>query len=118
MHQAGARWTGNWSWSSSGKVRPDRQIAVGLTVNRGVRRLAPGRQLMARLLPLCVGLLSLAGLATSARAGSMYRFEDDQGVIHYTNVPGDPRYSFVRKDPDSAGPKPSQDGATGPSQGL
>lgn len=47
----------------------------------------------------------------------MYRFEDDQGVVHYTNVPGDPRYSYVRKDTDQAG-KPAAEAGGGPSQGL
>jgi Transglycosylase SLT domain/Domain of unknown function (DUF4124) len=72
---------------------------------------------MGRFLPLCVGFLSLAGLATTAGAGAMYRFEDDQGVVHYTNVPGDPRYSYVRKDPDPAG-KPAAEPGVGRSQGL
>ena len=72
---------------------------------------------MGRLLPLCVGFLSVAGLATTAGAGAMYRFEDDQGVVHYTNVPGDPRYSYVRKDPAPAG-KPAAEVGGGPSQGL
>jgi soluble lytic murein transglycosylase-like protein len=36
----------------------------------------------------------------------MYQFEDEQGVVHYTNVPDDPRYTFVRKDPEPAVAKP------------
>ncbi len=67
---------------------------------------------MARLVPLCVSLLSLAVVATPAGAGSMYQFEDDQGVIHYTNVPGDPRYSFVRKDPEPAVARPAAEGGS------
>jgi hypothetical protein len=55
---------------------------------------------MTRLLSLSVGLLSSLVLAAPVAAESLYRFEDDQGIIHYTNVPGDPRYSFVRKDPE------------------
>jgi hypothetical protein len=47
----------------------------------------------------------------------MYQFEDDQGVVHYTNVPGDPRYNFVRKDPEPAGAKPAGKGG-GLSHGL
>ena len=67
---------------------------------------------MARLVPLCVSLLSLAVVATPAGAGSMYQFVDDQGVVHYTNVPGDPRYSFVRKDPEPAGTRPAAEGGS------
>ena len=47
----------------------------------------------------------------------MYRFEDDEGVVHYTNVPGDPRYSFVRKDPEPAVATPAAEGG-GLSRGL
>jgi soluble lytic murein transglycosylase-like protein len=65
---------------------------------------------MARLVPLCGSLLSLAVLAIPAGAGSTYQFEDAQGVIHYTNVPGDPRYSFVRKDPEPAVAGPAAEG--------
>ena len=72
---------------------------------------------MARLLPVCVSLLSLAIAATPAGAGSTYRFEDEQGVIHYTNVPGDPRYSFVRKDPEPTVARPAAEGG-GLSSGL
>ena len=72
---------------------------------------------MARLLPVCVSLLSLAIAATPAGAGSTYRFEDEQGVIHYTNVPGDPRYSFVRKDVERPVARPAAEGR-GLSQGL
>jgi hypothetical protein len=55
---------------------------------------------MVRLVPGCVSLLCLIALAGPAAAGgSTYQYEDSEGVVHYTNVPGDPRYSFVRKDP-------------------
>jgi len=67
---------------------------------------------MARLLPVCVTLLSLAVLAPAARAGSTYQFEDDQGVLHYTNVPGDPRYAFVRKDPEPAVARSAAEGGS------
>ena len=66
---------------------------------------------MVRVVPVCVSLLSLVVVATPARAGSMYQFEDEQGVVHYTNVPGDPRYSFVRKDPEPAVARPAAEGA-------
>jgi soluble lytic murein transglycosylase len=67
---------------------------------------------MAHLVPLCVSLLALAVVVTPAGAGSMYQFVDDQGVIHYTNVPGDPRYSFVRKDPEPAIARPAAEGGS------
>ena len=47
------------------------------------------------------GLLLL--LAGPAGAGTTYRFEDEGGTVHYTNVPSDPRYRFYRTDPDAAG---------------
>jgi soluble lytic murein transglycosylase-like protein len=73
---------------------------------------------MVRFLPACAGLLSLAVIATPARAGSVYQFEDPEGVVHYTNVPGDPRYSFVRKEPEPTVARPvSQSGGTAP-QGV
>jgi hypothetical protein len=39
----------------------------------------------------------------------MYQFEDEQGVVHYTNVPGDPRYNFVRKDPGPTAARPAME---------
>jgi hypothetical protein len=72
---------------------------------------------MVRILSVCVGLLSLVVVATPVRAGSMYQFEDEQGVIHYTNVPGDPRYNFVRKDPEPAVARPAMERG-GPSSGI
>jgi len=72
---------------------------------------------MVRFLPVYVGLLSLAAAAAPAWAGSMYQFEDEQGVIHYTNVPGDPRYSFVRKDPEPTVVQPTTEGVAS-SQGV
>jgi hypothetical protein len=62
---------------------------------------------MTRLVPFCVSLLSLGVVVSPAGAGSTYQYQDDQGVVHYTNVPGDPRYSFVRKDPEPAGVRPT-----------
>jgi hypothetical protein len=73
---------------------------------------------MARFLSVCVGLLSLGVIAPPARAGSMYQFEDDQGVVHYTNVPGDPRYNFVRKDPEPTAARPAAEGGGAPSSGV
>jgi Transglycosylase SLT domain/Domain of unknown function (DUF4124) len=73
---------------------------------------------MARFAPLCVSLLSMAVLASPAGAGSTYQFEDEQGVVHYTNVPGDPRYSFVRKDPGPTVTKSAPEGGASQSPGL
>ncbi len=61
---------------------------------------------MARLLPLSVAVLSLAAVG-SAAAGSTYRFEDGEGVVHYTNVPSDPRYGFIRRDAEPERAKPA-----------
>lgn len=62
--------------------------------------------------------MSLIVVATPAGAGSTYQFEDEQGVVHYTNVPGDPRYSLIRKDPEPAVAKPAAEGGGGISRGL
>lgn len=59
---------------------------------------------MGRPVPLFAALLSLAVMADPAMAGSTYRYEDGDGVVHYTNVPSDPRYGFVRRDPEPAKP--------------
>jgi soluble lytic murein transglycosylase-like protein len=39
---------------------------------------------------------ALALAAPRAQAGSLYRYVDDRGVIHYTNVSYDHRYTLVR----------------------
>jgi hypothetical protein len=61
---------------------------------------------MARVASLCVVFVSLTVAASLACAGSTYRFEDGEGVVHYTNVPSDPRYGFVRRDPEPDRGKP------------
>jgi len=43
-----------------------------------------------------LGVLFVLG---SAEAGT-FRFEDDAGIVHYTNVPGDPRYSQLQTFPE------------------
>src|SRR2546426_10214255 len=43
-------------------------------------------------------VLTLFGVA---EAGTSFRFEDDAGTVHYTNVPSDPRYRVYRVDPDA-----------------
>lgn len=53
----------------------------------------------ARWMGVLAGLL----LAGSAEAAT-FRFEDGRGVVHYTNVPSDPRY---RRLPDWSEPRPS-----------
>jgi soluble lytic murein transglycosylase-like protein len=49
----------------------------------------------------------LAGLlvAGPAAAGA-FRYEDQAGVVHYTNVPADPRYRKLPGFRDTAGPRP------------
>ena len=62
---------------------------------------------MTRLVSASVVILSLAVTASPAAAGSTYRFEDGEGVVHYTNVPSDPRYGFVRRDQEPERAKPA-----------
>jgi len=74
---------------------------------------------MARLVAISVSLLCLAAAVSPAAAGSTYQYEDDQGVVHYTNVPGDPRYAFIRKDAELPVPaKPAAERTGGLGQGL
>jgi Transglycosylase SLT domain/Domain of unknown function (DUF4124) len=70
---------------------------------------------MVKFLWVGAGLLSLGVAATPACAGSTYQFEDEQGIVHYTNVPGDPRYSFVRKDAEPTVARPPAEQGLGPS---
>ena len=77
-----------------------------MTGSSGLRKLARGRLIMLYFCVLVALLLSLGFPASPAGAGSTYEFEDEQGVVHYTNVPGDPRYSFVRKDPEPTVARP------------
>ena len=62
---------------------------------------------MARIGAICVSVLAFGAVAGPAGAGSTYQFQDEQGITHYTNVPGDPRYSFVRRDPEPDQRKPA-----------
>ena len=73
---------------------------------------------MVKFLLIGAVLLSLGVAAMPAVAGSTYQFEDEQGVVHYTNVPGDPRYSFVRKDPDPVVARPATESGGAVSQGV
>jgi soluble lytic murein transglycosylase len=73
---------------------------------------------MAHLVSVSVALLPLA-VVGPAWAGSTYQFQDDQGVVHYTNVPSDPRYAFVRRDPEPDRAKPAAAEGGGPfSRGI
>jgi soluble lytic murein transglycosylase len=74
---------------------------------------------MAPRAAFCGALLALTTLASPAWADSTYQFQDEQGVVHYTNVPGDPRYGFVRRDPEPQRDKPAAaDGGGSFSRGL
>jgi soluble lytic murein transglycosylase len=46
--------------------------------------------------PLALLFCALALAVPSAEAGSLYRYEDERGVIHYTNISYDRRYERVR----------------------
>ncbi len=63
---------------------------------------------------LLAGAFVCAAIGTvappSVHAGATYRFVDEQGIEHYTNVPSDPRYQFVRRDPEPAPPPPARPG--------
>jgi len=73
---------------------------------------------MVKFLSVGIGILSLAVTATPSLAGSTYAFEDEQGVVHYTNVPGDPRYGFVRKEPEPTVARPAADQGPVSSSGI
>lgn len=53
-----------------------------------------------RVASVLLAVLTPVLAAGPVSAGALYRFEDDQGVVHFTNVPTDPRYRFVRRDPE------------------
>jgi hypothetical protein len=56
------------------------------------------------------------GLVLAPAEAGTYRFEDESGAVHYTNVPGDPRYQLYRSDP--AAPRPPSLAAGAPANGL
>ena len=62
------------------------------------------------------GVASLA-LVAAAEAGT-FRFEDDAGNVHFTNVPSDPRYRQVRDLPAGRGSVPFTARTGGPVVGL
>lgn len=70
---------------------------------------------MCRISSILLAAFGVIVGASPAFAGSTYRFEDEQGVVHFTNVPNDPRYQFLRRDPtpDGAGGARGRPGAGG-----
>jgi soluble lytic murein transglycosylase-like protein len=58
----------------------------------------PARRLLSSLL-----LLGLLAAPAAARAGDLYSYVDEEGVIHFTNAPSDARYHKVRRTSEVAG---------------
>ncbi|MBI2370729.1 MAG: transglycosylase SLT domain-containing protein [Deltaproteobacteria bacterium] len=58
---------------------------------------------------LILGLL----LVPAAAAGDIYRFIDENGVAHFTNVPPDRRYKLVIREGRPRGPAPETSGRAG-----
>jgi soluble lytic murein transglycosylase-like protein len=57
-----------------------------------------------RSIILCVpwaAALFLLSLSWPAHAGSIYKYVDRSGTIHYTNVPTNSRYKLISEDPDT-----------------
>ena len=52
---------------------------------------------MKTVIALCVPLVLLCAVPNTARA-DVYTWTDDEGVIHFTNIPQDPRARPVRRD--------------------
>jgi soluble lytic murein transglycosylase-like protein len=52
---------------------------------------------------LTLGLAATLASARAARAGELYSYVDDEGVIHFSNAPSDGRYRRVGKKPGSGG---------------
>ncbi|HSE94625.1 MAG TPA: lytic transglycosylase domain-containing protein [Methylomirabilota bacterium] len=61
---------------------------------------------MRRLAILGVVGVSLAGAGGFAApaAADVFRFEEESGAVHYTNIPADPRYRFFQTEPPSPPP--------------
>ena len=58
----------------------------------------------ASLPALAAALLAVALAAPSAaRAGELYSYVDEEGVMHFTNAPSDPRFHKVRRTSEVAG---------------
>ncbi|WP_242396211.1 lytic transglycosylase domain-containing protein [Anaeromyxobacter oryzisoli] len=53
---------------------------------------------------LCVlGVAGMLVTARAARAGELYSYVDEDGVIHFSNAPSDTRYRRIGKKPSSGG---------------
>lgn len=50
-------------------------------------------------------------LLVSPAAADVFRFQDGQGVVHYTNAPNDPRYRRLLGYPETPSPAPAAPGA-------
>jgi len=59
------------------------------------------RMRVPRSLVACALLGSLA--APPARAGELYSYVDEDGVIHFSNAPSDPRYQRIKRRPTGGG---------------
>ncbi len=56
-----------------------------------------------RLLVVAVALVGLLFAARRARAGELYSYVDDEGVIHFSNAPSDARYRKVNRTSGASG---------------
>jgi soluble lytic murein transglycosylase-like protein len=56
-----------------------------------------------RRLPTWLALLGLLAAAAPARAGELYSYVDEDGVLHFSNAPSDRRYRKVRRTADVGG---------------
>lgn len=66
-----------------------------------------------------IALIGLLAAPAASRAGDLYSFVDQDGVVHFTNAPSDGRYKRVRRASDEAGvyrstPKPRARPAAAP----
>lgn len=79
----------------SQSIRRPRGVATGVR-SPGRRPAAPSRRAPTGRGLWLVLLLVTAGLPQpSAASGRLYRFVDERGVIHFSNVPNDPRFEQI-----------------------
>jgi hypothetical protein len=76
-----------------------------------------------RLRTLALWLGSLAGaalieMAPAAAADQIYSFTDDQGVMHLSNVPADPRYQPAATRPETGQALPQRSAEADPTPEL
>ncbi|MFK7895195.1 MAG: lytic transglycosylase domain-containing protein [Myxococcota bacterium] len=65
--------------------------------NRSAARRGPVRRLLGLGLGLLLGLAWSGAIATSAHAGgNVYRYIDDAGTVHFSNVPVDERFKRMK----------------------